>query len=122
MRIMMRGGRSTALVAAVACAVLVTVCEPRPQNRQKRSGIVDQRIAELESMLSRTRGKSMPVAAGLFDPDRIGKRKRSRDQYPFDIIDNDETDYVVAEDDNEPPTEETLRRIRQWLQSHRRLD
>ncbi|KAI1297184.1 hypothetical protein HDE_04779 [Halotydeus destructor] len=50
--------------------------------RTKRSGISDQRLAELETLLAlkRLRDQQMksqsPVAYGVFDPDRIGRRRR----------------------------------------------
>jgi hypothetical protein len=51
-------------------------------SRSKRSGISDQRLAELETLLAlkRLRDQQMrsrgPVAYGAFDPDKIGKRRR----------------------------------------------
>jgi len=49
--------------------------------RSKRSGISDQRLAELETLiaLSNMRGRirNAQVAYGVIDPDKIGKRKRS---------------------------------------------
>ncbi|CAN7942227.1 unnamed protein product, partial [Ixodes hexagonus] len=52
-------------------------------SRSRRSGISDQRLAELEtlaglkSLRHRLKGISFPVAYGLVDPNKIGKRKRS---------------------------------------------
>ncbi|XP_064482648.1 uncharacterized protein LOC135395341 [Ornithodoros turicata] len=52
-------------------------------SRSRRSGISDQRLAELEtlaglkSLRHRLKGITFPVAFGLIDPNKIGKRKRS---------------------------------------------
>jgi len=55
------------------------------QKREKRSGISDQRLAELETLLELKRLRETlrtrtPVAYGLFDPAKIGKR-RKREHY-----------------------------------------
>ncbi|CAG2167045.1 unnamed protein product [Oppiella nova] len=54
-------------------------------NREKRSGISDQRLAELETLLELKRLREnlrtrTPVAYGLIDPAKIGRR-RKRDHY-----------------------------------------
>lgn len=56
--------------------------------RVKRSGISDQRLAELETLLALKRMrdehlKNRMVAFGLFDPEQIGRRRRrsSNEEY-----------------------------------------
>ncbi|XP_076314803.1 uncharacterized protein LOC143227195 [Tachypleus tridentatus] len=64
--------------------VLLCLTAGRPYNREKRSGVSDQRLAELETLIAmykhaRNRAKEItsPVAFGVFDPMNLGKRKRS---------------------------------------------
>ncbi|XP_023212603.1 uncharacterized protein LOC111615419 [Centruroides sculpturatus] len=71
-------------------------------NRERRSGISDQRLAELETLLALSKFKSFhtPVAYGLLDLEKIGKRKRSIEDakeeekkrfYPVDFRGEDTT-------------------------------
>ncbi|CAN8027444.1 unnamed protein product [Ixodes persulcatus] len=72
------------LVIFCAVVLLPAIVQCRSlYNRSRRSGISDQRLAELEtlaglkSLRHRLKGISFPVAYGLVDPNKIGKRKRS---------------------------------------------
>ncbi|XP_076362170.1 uncharacterized protein LOC143253016 [Tachypleus tridentatus] len=54
----------------------------RPHDREKRSGISDQRLAEIETLiamykLNKNKEVTGPVAFGAFDPTILGKKKRS---------------------------------------------
>ncbi|XP_076308694.1 uncharacterized protein LOC143224125 [Tachypleus tridentatus] len=54
----------------------------KPHLRKRRSGIADQRLAELETLVnilklrSRDYGLVPPVAFGTFDPARLGKKRK----------------------------------------------
>ncbi|XP_076372952.1 uncharacterized protein LOC143257808, partial [Tachypleus tridentatus] len=54
---------------------IVNVSMARPHARQRKSGISDIRLAELETQLSLNKMRSEPVAHGIFDPAKIGKRR-----------------------------------------------
>ncbi|XP_076663585.1 uncharacterized protein LOC143366402 [Andrena cerasifolii] len=81
-------GTKVSLLAAlmVLCAIVVilmpgtTHARPSPLlSRQRR--VSDQRLAEIETLmgLENVRGKvvKVPVAFGVLDPDKIGRRRRS---------------------------------------------
>ncbi|XP_037570048.1 uncharacterized protein LOC119450615 [Dermacentor silvarum] len=81
---MMAGSKLTFLVFLCAVVLLPAIVHCRSIfNRDRRSGISDQRLAELEtlaglkSLRHRLKGITFPVAYGLVDPNKIGKRKRS---------------------------------------------
>ncbi|XP_050040855.1 uncharacterized protein [Dermacentor andersoni] len=83
---MMAGSKITFLVFLFAVVVLPAIVHCRSIfSRDRRSGISDQRLAELEtlaglkSLRHRLKGIKFPVAYGLVDPNQIGKRKRSFD-------------------------------------------
>ncbi|GAB6023681.1 hypothetical protein CHUAL_008443 [Chamberlinius hualienensis] len=67
--------------------------------RSKRSGISDQRVAELETIIAltnmRNRLRNSQVAYGLIDPEKIGKRKRS---YVSNTNDDDERRRLLGDD------------------------
>lgn len=53
---------------------------PHYSFRDKRSGISDQRLAELETLINIAKQKNRvrpPIAFGVVDPMKVGKRKRS---------------------------------------------
>ncbi|KAL1424305.1 hypothetical protein MTO96_003587 [Rhipicephalus appendiculatus] len=82
--LMMAGSKLTLLVFLFAVVVLPAIVHCRSLfHRDRRSGISDQRLAELEtlaglkSLRHRLKGITFPVAYGLVDPNKIGKRKRS---------------------------------------------
>ncbi|KAH8025073.1 hypothetical protein HPB51_002969 [Rhipicephalus microplus] len=82
--LMMAGSKLTLLVFLFAVVILPAVVNCRSLfHRDRRSGISDQRLAELEtlaglkSLRHRLKGITFPVAYGLVDPNKIGKRKRS---------------------------------------------
>ncbi|XP_042903879.1 uncharacterized protein [Parasteatoda tepidariorum] len=63
--------------------------------REKRSGISDQRLAEIETLLALARQGNRDVAYGVIDPLSLGKRKRSydmdssnqlEDDFPLDVL------------------------------------
>lgn len=78
---------SKLIFLVVLCAVVllpaIVHCRSIFNSRDRRSGISDQRLAELEtlaglkSLRHRLKGITFPVAYGLVDPNKIGKRKRS---------------------------------------------
>ncbi|GIX90136.1 uncharacterized protein CEXT_554931 [Caerostris extrusa] len=58
--------------------------------RERRSGISDQRLAELETLLALAKhGGSKDVAYGVIDPIMLGKRKRSYDMDISSQVDED---------------------------------
>ncbi|XP_022253748.1 uncharacterized protein LOC111088310 [Limulus polyphemus] len=64
--------------------IMFCLAAGRPYHREKRSGISDQRLAEIETLIAmskyaRNRAKEVtsPIAFGVFDPTNLGKRKRS---------------------------------------------
>jgi len=71
------------LVLAVLLSLLLvtfTHSAAIPDSVRVRRSSADQRIAELQALLALSGGRSRQrniVAHGLFDPDAIGKRKRS---------------------------------------------
>ncbi|XP_076235274.1 uncharacterized protein LOC143179790 [Calliopsis andreniformis] len=79
-------GTNLFVTLMVACALVVlampgvTYARPSPfLSRQRR--VSDQRLAEIETLLGleKVRGKlvTVPVAFGVLDPDKIGRRRRS---------------------------------------------
>ncbi|XP_054164753.1 uncharacterized protein LOC128962406 [Oppia nitens] len=76
---------STILVAVVLLNKAMAKPVKDENKREKRSGISDQRLAELETLLELKRLREnlrtrTPVAYGLIDPAKIGRR-RKRDHY-----------------------------------------
>ncbi|XP_077517566.1 uncharacterized protein LOC144128214 isoform X1 [Amblyomma americanum] len=82
---LMASSKLTFLVVLCAVVLLPAIvhCRSMFNSRDRRSGISDQRLAELEtlaglkSLRHRLKGITFPVAYGLVDPNKIGKRKRS---------------------------------------------
>ncbi|KAG7214091.1 hypothetical protein KM043_001450 [Ampulex compressa] len=80
-------GRRTLLTSIVLLSVLALVLGPRSTfarpspslSRQKR--VSDQRLAELETLLAlqKLKGRlvTVPIAFGVLNPDKIGRRRRS---------------------------------------------
>ncbi|XP_076348445.1 uncharacterized protein LOC143246109 [Tachypleus tridentatus] len=62
----------------VLIILLLYFSEARPAARDRRSGISDSRLAEIETRLALRE----PVAYGIFDPVKIGKRTFRRFQQP----------------------------------------
>ncbi|GFW23912.1 uncharacterized protein TNCV_945961 [Trichonephila clavipes] len=62
--------------------------------RERRSGISDQRLAELETLLALAKhgGGNKDVAYGVIDPIMLGKRKRS---YDMDLSNQVEEDFPL---------------------------
>lgn len=96
-----------AFLVVVFCAVVLlpAVVQCRSlYNRSRRSGISDQRLAELEtlaglkSLRHRLKGISFPVAYGLVDPNKIGKRKRSFESLEDAQQQQQGTEYQAGED------------------------
>ncbi|CAL1269124.1 unnamed protein product [Larinioides sclopetarius] len=61
--------------------------------RERRSGISDQRVAELETLLALAKqGGNRDIAFGVIDPLTLGKRKRS---YDMDLSNQVEEDFPL---------------------------
>uniref|UniRef100_T1IUA0 Uncharacterized protein n=1 Tax=Strigamia maritima TaxID=126957 RepID=T1IUA0_STRMM len=77
-------------VALLILIISAMTVQSASTEREKRSGISDQRLAELETLLalSKMKGKlvTVPVAFGVIDPDKIGKRNH---QYEMPALDDD---------------------------------
>ncbi|GFR07381.1 uncharacterized protein TNCT_564261 [Trichonephila clavata] len=67
---------------------------PREHTEERRSGISDQRLAELETLLALAKhgGGNKDVAYGVIDPIMLGKRKRS---YDMDLSNQVEEDFPL---------------------------
>ncbi|XP_022249745.1 uncharacterized protein LOC111087433 [Limulus polyphemus] len=74
----------------ITLIVLLYFSEALPAARERRSGISDSRLAEIETRLA----LSKPVAYGIFDPVKIGKRTFRRFQPPPGDFNN--VDLVYA--------------------------
>lgn len=78
-----RTSRARTVGASFKLSREILACFVCVRSRSRRSGISDQRLAELEtlaglkSLRHRLKGITFPVAYGLVDPNKIGKRKRS---------------------------------------------
>ncbi|XP_015586950.1 uncharacterized protein LOC107263831 isoform X2 [Cephus cinctus] len=73
---------TTVVVAAVLLMILLPeTVHARPSGHTRQKRVSDQRLAELETLLSlsRMRGKlvTVPIGFGRVDPDRLGRRRRS---------------------------------------------
>jgi len=81
-------------ILAITISTIILTAKSATIERQKRSGISDQRLAELETLLalSRMKGKlvTVPVAFGVIDPDKIGKRKRAHLESPYEMSELDD--------------------------------
>lgn len=99
---------SRLLTTLMILSVLVTVLIPEP-SLARPSGIVsrrkrvsDQRLAELETLLGLSKIKgiviTVPVAFGVVDPAKIGRKRRSISDDTFDnlreIADTDEGNLI----------------------------
>ncbi|XP_031773363.1 uncharacterized protein LOC105735930 isoform X2 [Apis florea] len=78
----MAGLYTTLLVLCALNAILMPdTIYARPPSLLRQRRVSDQRLAEIETLLGlkNVRGKVMtvPVAFGVLDPDKIGRRRRS---------------------------------------------
>ncbi|XP_076618140.1 uncharacterized protein LOC143340273 [Colletes latitarsis] len=81
------GARISLFATLLTCCTLVVVLMPEstyarpPSFLSRRRRVSDQRLAEIETLmgLENVRGKvvTVPVAFGVLDPDKIGRRRRS---------------------------------------------
>ncbi|XP_022245504.1 uncharacterized protein LOC111086554 [Limulus polyphemus] len=73
----------TSTLFMVIFMAMLFLAAGRPYLRERRSGISDQRLAELETLVNISKLRSSvyglvpAVAFGAFDPARLGKKRRS---------------------------------------------
>ncbi|XP_023229377.1 uncharacterized protein [Centruroides vittatus] len=87
----MRLHRGSSLLTFIFFLFILTITFSMPHYsfRDKRSGISDQRLAELETLINLAKQKNRgrpPIAFGVIDPLKVGKRKRSNDVTEMDDL------------------------------------
>ncbi|KAI4500977.1 hypothetical protein M0802_003780 [Mischocyttarus mexicanus] len=107
---------SRPLVTLLVLSVLVTVLIPEPTEARpsgiiisRRKRVSDQRLAELETLLglsTKMKGKviTIPVAYGVLDPAKVGRKRRSSSDDSFnklrEILQIDGQDSIFLPEEN----------------------